>query len=221
MGCAHVTLIMPRFTGAHAAYLNQVALRMIGYGIDDTATHTDLRAMMRAHLAQFDTFSKENKDMHQSWAHERTMTVQQQLTHYITLAIDQYDYSGGAHPNSYSSSRHYHIDKQQEEKITDWLKPNSYPLLVQKSETVFRHNMNLSATVKLDDAAGFFFEKGIFVLPDNYTLGRDSIHFFYNDYEIRCHADGPYTLSIPYSLFTDMIAPDSYIAEVSSGVGNR
>jgi hypothetical protein len=206
---------MPHFTGIGDSFINAQAQQMIGFGYyEDTSIHYNLKALMRQYLLEYDTFKKENGDNINSWEDDRTVTVVNHLDPYITLSMSNYNFSGGAHPNSFTTYRHFNIKTHQEGKITDWLLSGSYPKLGAICEKVFRYNFQLTADSNLD-SAGFFFDKGIFVLPANYTLDKDTIHFFYNDYELRCHAAGPYTLAIPYKLFTTMIKPNSYLGLVA------
>lgn len=55
------------------------------------------------------------------------------------------------------------------------------------------------------DENGYLFEKGRFVLNDNFTLTQTGIKFLYNVYEIKPYVAGITELEIPYSDLKDIL----------------
>jgi hypothetical protein len=67
------------------------------------------------------------------------------------------------------------------------------------AETIFRKNENLKPADKLDEAHGYNFTDGKFLLNDNFTLTESGIKFLFNVQEIKPFDQGVTELEIPYS----------------------
>ena len=206
--CAIITFRYPVFTGHGASALNARVQRKLCEGYTDTMLHATTAEVMQQFLSSYDTMLASWKDYATPWFYEKTITVQRQAGGYICLQTSVYEFAGGAHPNSYIQYQHIDMKSNRELKISDWLKDADDKPLYRLAETLFRKDLHLSSDAQLD-TAGFFFDKGQFGLPVNYYFDDTALVFFYNDYEIRCHAEGPYDLVIPYRVLKPLMKMDS------------
>lgn len=112
----------------------------------------------------------------------------------FTLAFSEYNYSGGAHPNSYIS--YEHLDKKSGSTLhlEDFIE--DIPALTKVAEKYFREARELGPNDDLEEA-GFWFENGVFQLNDNFIFEEDKLIFFYNNYEITSYAAGATEVVIP------------------------
>lgn len=133
------------------------------------------------------------------WNMEAYTTVQRQTAQYIMLHTNTNWFMGGAHPISMEYYYIYNRHDFKRVKLEDLFKPNFDKKLLTIAEAKFRSQENLKPADKLTDENGYFFEKGRFILNDNFTLTQTGIKFLYNVYEIKSYAAGVTELKIPYS----------------------
>ena len=139
------------------------------------------------------------------WNMEAYTDVQRQTDKYIMLHTNTNWFMGGAHP--ISMEYYYIYDRKNFKRITldDLFKPNYDKKLILIAENIFRKQEKLKPADKLTDENGYFFEKGRFILNDNFTLTQTGIKFMYNVYEIKPYAAGITALEIPYSDVKDIL----------------
>lgn len=114
---------------------------------------------------------------------------------FLSLGIETYSYTGGAHANSYTA--YYNLtDQGKLLKRKNWLRDKQKLLKV--SEEIFREQKRIPASQSLADA-GFDFEKDAFALPENIGFSNEKMLLHYNAYEISSYADGPTIIEIPFS----------------------
>jgi hypothetical protein len=112
---------------------------------------------------------------------------------WISLKVETYSYTGGAHPNTYTE----YVNLTNKGKILrpkDWISDRQ--LLLQIAEDAFRKNKNISASQDLGDA-GYTFEDKDFSLPQNIGFNDGKLILYYNDYEISSYAEGATVIEIP------------------------
>ena len=143
-------------------------------------------------------------NMYKRWEMEIDIAVVYENDSIITINCNVYSFTGGAHPNTYLQiitiekptgkiipSKTFFIDNQ---LTTNWL------------EDEFRKDKSLDKSVDLEQE-GYFLKNGKFFLPDNIGFEKDSILFYYNDYEIASHAEGPTALKLPISKVESQLNP--------------
>ena len=133
------------------------------------------------------------------WNMEAYTDVQRQTDKYIILHTNTNWFMGGNHPISMEYYYIYNRKDFKRIKLEDLFKPNFDKKLLIMAETIFRKQEKLKPADKLTDENGYFFEKGRFILNDNFTLTQTGIKFLYNVYEIKAYAAGITELEIPYS----------------------
>ena len=133
------------------------------------------------------------------WNMEAYTDVQRQTDKYIMLHTNTNWFMGGNHP---ISMEYYYIYERKDFKrikLEDLFEPNFDKKLLVIAEAIFKKQEKLKPADRLTDENGYFFEKGRFILNDNFTLTQTGIKFLYNVYEIKAYAAGITELEIPYS----------------------
>jgi len=153
----------------------------------------------------FDNFKKDNEDNIQTWFKDVAIRVLPQWENYLGLQYTFIDYAGGAHPNSGVIYKNYNAKTLQLQTLDSLLKPGAKTELTKIGEQVFRKNEKLTATQNYDN---YFFDKGIFVLPENFRLSQSGITFLYNAYEIKPYASGRTELYIPFEEIKHILQPN-------------
>lgn len=113
----------------------------------------------------------------------------------LTVKVETYAYTGGAHPNS--SLSFYTFDRKTGRMLTlDDMVEDTTALLGILEQT-FRQQQKIGPNANLE-AEGYFLRDGHFFLPANVGTTRNGLIFYYNPYEIAAYAVGPVEITIPY-----------------------
>ncbi|WP_432710176.1 DUF3298 domain-containing protein [Pedobacter sp.] len=147
-------------------------------------------------IADFDAFKNENKSSFQTWFRNIDINVLPQWKNYVGLQYTLVEYTGGAHGSTIITYKNYNARTLNLQTTDSLIKPGTKKELTKIAEQIFRKDEKLSPTQSLDN---YFFEKGIFVLPENFKLNKNGITFLYNIYEIKPYSSGRTALFIPYN----------------------
>ncbi|TKD65298.1 DUF3298 and DUF4163 domain-containing protein [Flavobacterium sp. ASW18X] len=129
------------------------------------------------------------------WEAEINAQIALQTDSLVTLKLDAYSFTGGAH--GYSSVSFLNFNKalaapmMNDELFLDVEQFTTF------AEAAFRAQEKIP-TAKNINATGFMFEEDTFHLPLTIGYGADGLVLWYNQYEIASYADGPVTLVLPY-----------------------
>lgn len=121
---------------------------------------------------------------------------------YVTISLELYSFSGGAH--GYNEDKLLTYDKKNGEmvKILDLIKDkNAFKELVEK---MFREQEDIPAVGNINET-GFMFPNDAFELAENIGFTEKGVILIYNQYEISSYADGKKTLVIPFEKAKDFL----------------
>lgn len=165
---------------------------------------TSVEDMGKAFITDYDKFYEE-VEYKRAWYEEKEVSVIMQTGDYIGFQTRYESYTGGAHGIHYILYNNYDVHQNKEIKIKDLV--NDYSGLTQVAEDFFRKQEGISKSHSLSE--DYFFDEGVFSLPTNFTLKKDSILFLYNVYEIKPYVSGITELLIPYKAFQDLLTLDA------------
>jgi hypothetical protein len=116
-------------------------------------------------------------------------------TNKLTLALDSYLFTGGAH--GYNATTFLNFDKRKSKQIeaTDLFR--DLESFTSYAEEQFRLQQKIPAKTTIN-STGFMFENDMFHLPENIGFSEEGIQLYYNQYEVASYADGPILLTLPY-----------------------
>ena len=138
-----------------------------------------------------------------------TISLLNQNSNYICLALEYYSYSGSAHGLGGTHFINYDIKNKREIKIDDLFIAGNDSSLTKIAEQIFRKQENLTQN---DLLKNYFFDEDKFALNQNFTIADSGLVFLYNQYEIKSYAEGITELAIPYSAIKRLVKPNSIIA---------
>lgn len=122
----------------------------------------------------------------------------------LSIKLDSYLFTGGAHGYSASNFLNFDIEKGEaintRELFRDLLAFRSY------AETKFREKEKIPADAPIN-STGFMFERDTFYLPENIGLTPKGILLLYNQYEVASYADGQIQLLIPFKEAKKFVSP--------------
>jgi hypothetical protein len=121
----------------------------------------------------------------------------------LCVQIGNYAYQGGAHPSKYNTYKVMDVKTGNLLTLGDFFEGDYKTEIEKTGEKYFRKEMKIPDSLSLVDAGYFeetFAEKSNnhFIINDNFFIDDSSIHFYYNDYEIACYAQGPSSVTIPF-----------------------
>ncbi len=203
--CANISLRYPiikngndTLTAAVSDWAEQFMVSMLDPGLEDGQT-IPLDSAIQSFLEMHREMTQEMPDLPGYYTVEVTDTILLKNDKYITLRLDAYTYTGGAHPNAFSAIATFDIASGRLLTANDFV--NDLEKLEVIAEEKFRHVQSESF------AEGFEFDTGWpFKLADNIGLINEGLLFCYIPYEV-----GPYALG-----FTEFVIPFSELASIKN-----
>ncbi len=153
-------------------------------------------------LEGYANFVEENEVKHPlAWQKETFIGVMMNNPYLIMMDNITYEFSGGAHGNSYTLWNVYDVQTKEKLKLNTFISENKMKEFTKIAERFFRKEEGLSDTSSYKD--DYFFENDTFSLAANYGVSKEGIIFFYNPYEIKPYSGGTTYLTIPYEEIQD------------------
>jgi Protein of unknown function (DUF3298)/Deacetylase PdaC len=140
-----------------------------------------------------------------AWENSVNSKVLFQNNKIACLEASTYAFNGGAHPSAYVADQTFDLNTGKKVEIQKYItNMTNFLALVEKK---FRAEHKIPAKKSLEKA-GFTFENGKFVLPENIGVSEKGLTFFYNAYEVAAYAMGPTEFFIPFEEMTGMFNKD-------------
>ncbi len=114
---------------------------------------------------------------------------------FITIELDAYLFSGGAH--GYTSMQMLNFDKNKGVQLTNWELFKDLDGFRDYAEKMFRQKEKIPMDQPINHT-GFMFEDDTFYLPENIGFIEDGLKLLYNPYEVSSYADGAIELLLPH-----------------------
>ena len=114
----------------------------------------------------------------------------------LTLVINAYIFTGGAH--GYSSTSFLNFDKIKATELENWELFEDEDGFTHFAESKFRIQEKIPQDENIN-FTGFMFDGDTFHLAENMGYTPEGIQLVYNQYEVASYADGPIVLTIPFS----------------------
>lgn len=118
---------------------------------------------------------------------------------YLSLYVDKYEYTGGAHGNTIRSSDTWELCTGTRIPLYCYFKPetNYKELLIKEIIRQADENMNSDVPPYFDDYRKLIVEN---FNPNSYYLTHEGMAIYYQQYEIAPYATGIVVFTIPYSI---------------------
>ena len=113
----------------------------------------------------------------------------------ITIELNSYTYTGGAH--GYGSTTYVNFDKYKGAELENWELFEDLEGFQKYAESRFRIQENIPQDQNIN-ATGFMFNADSFHLADNMGYTNEGVQLIYNPYEVASYAEGPIVLNLPY-----------------------
>ena len=167
----------------------------------------DVEEFAKNFFSEFGDFHREFPSAPQVWTLERSVKILVENQRLLSLALDESQYLGGAHPNSSERLLSLNPATGTGYSLSDFFVPGYADKLSALGEKAFRKAREIPEEQSLEEA-GFEFKNGAFQLNDNYAAGARGLVFYYNPYEIGAYVMGPTEVVIEYADMKDLLKPD-------------
>lgn len=128
----------------------------------------------------------------------------------ISLLVWSYQFTGGAHGNSFSTTFNYDLNTGRMLKLADLFQPNSNHLRLISDYCI------KTLTKELGEAADAnWLKEGAGPKADNFkswNITPDGLQITFDAYQVAAYAFGPQEVIIPYSALKAIIKPDGVLA---------
>ena len=196
--CAHVGMSYPIIKKGPAALQKNVATWANDFLISlldpslELDAETSLSSAMDGFFTMHEEITREMPELTANYEVEVTDTVLFQNDKYLTLRMDAYSYTGGAHPNSVAAIATFDLETGKRLRPIDLVK--DLEKLYEQAEGKFRETQREA----FED--GFHFtESWPFTIAENVGLTTDGLFFCYVPYEVAPYAMGFTEFVIPYA----------------------
>ena len=200
--CARITLHWPEITAAAtpvaAESLNAFVRGWLLRPYSEGPPAASAAQVMDQFLDAYRSFLQEFPEGSPPWEFERWVDVMGDTLGVVSLAARETGFTGGAHGNADIQYRNIDARTGRGLRVADLLAPGARAALDSLAEREFRKVRELSPDQSLTEA-GFWFEGGRFALNENCAVTAAGLRFFFNDYEITSHAEGPTEVTLRWA----------------------
>ncbi len=147
------------------------------------------------------------------WDYSIDLTPEFQEGDLASFRYFQYEYLGGAHPNSIEGGINLNLSTGAEVTEDEIWVPGAKDELNKMGEAIVRRDREISEGTTLSDY-GYWFEEDKFVLNSNFMITGDGIQYIFNAYEVGPYALGVTTVLFPWSDIVTLIKTDGILSGV-------
>lgn len=123
----------------------------------------------------------------------------------LCISLEGYLFTGGAH--GYSSLRYLNFDAENARELDPAELFVDLQGFTSLAEAAFRKQYEVPPSQDIN-STGFMFEDNQFSLPESIGFGQEGVLLHYDPYEVASYADGPLSLSVPYSDAAPYLNPE-------------
>lgn len=199
--CPHIEINVPKALDDTAVAktinrsLEEEMISLLSFG-DGEEEITGIQSAMTSFTDSFKELNERFPDETPGWEAKIQGTIVYEDPQTITIEVESYTYTGGAH--GYGSTSYLNFDKQGATELENWELFDDLEGFQKFAETKFRIQEDIPQDVNINDT-GFMFDADVFHLPNNMGYTKDGLQLIYNQYEVASYADGPIVLVLPYN----------------------
>jgi len=161
---------------------------------------------------------KESKYESGSYFTEKNVKIRFSSPDIVAMEFKGKEYTGGAHPNYYTELSNFKTKDGSKISLAELFQADSLPKLTAIAEKHFRDNQKIPSDKTLKET-GYFFDTGVFKLPDNFSISSTGITFLFNPYEAAPYALGDISFDVPYEELKDILKPEGLISQIQKNTG--
>ncbi|MCO5230532.1 MAG: DUF3298 and DUF4163 domain-containing protein [Chitinophagales bacterium] len=147
-----------------------------------------------------------------TWLVDKNIAIAGKVGTILTLSFSESSYKGGAHPNSYTIYKSFDLNNGHAIKMYDIIDStkmsqlNSIRFKTLENQKITLLEDSLWMSYMFEDS---FKENGDFYTNQNINFTKDTIEFYYNNYEIAPYAFGATSIKIPVKSLANILKESS------------
>lgn len=194
--CTYIEFTYPQFTNVNGVLADSLLdLNLKTFCTQDKKIMAP-DSIQQLFLSEYTDFIKIQKGYSTPWYIQREMSVVNQNPKWITLRIEEENFTGGNHPNSTTTYKMLDTKTGRQLHLSDFFDTVSIVKLTALGEPLFCAERGIKPSVGFEEA-GFWFPENHFHLNTNFFIGEEGITFYYNTYEVGPYVLGPTRITIP------------------------
>jgi hypothetical protein len=163
---------------------------------EDSLDVATIEEAIQSFTNSYQRFKKEFSDETVVWQAQADGVVSYESPFIVSLQLDTYIFTGGAH--GYGATTFLNFDKSKSIELEIHHLFKDLEGFIDFAEEQFREAQKIPSNVSIN-TTGFMFSGDLFHLPENLGFTKNGIKLIYNQYEVASYADGPIELLIPYA----------------------
>ena len=179
--------------------------------------YQSLEERMNEFVVDYKVYKKEMKEfglpVSANWFYELTIDVLLNSPTLMSLRMHKLEFTGGAHANPWTNYLNLDLKTGKELTLNDLLTGDYQSQLLAVAESQFKESTNLAPDTNLLET-NYEFSTGNFMLPENFSIGKNGLSFHYNPYDLGPFALGVISFEIPYKEILNMINKDLLVLEM-------
>ena len=197
--CALIEIDIPKAIGNKSidevvnTALREEIISILKY--DDEIDVSTIDSAILSFQKEYDKLKSKFPEESTKWEATVKGTVTFENNQILTIRLDYYLFTGGAH--GYSSIRYLNFDKTKGKELGNKELFKDMEAFKNLAESKFREEEKIPMTSSIN-STGFMFENDTFYLPENIGFTQEGLQLFYEQYEVASYADGPIVLVLPY-----------------------
>lgn len=171
---------------------------------DDQSEVSDIETAIKSFKSGFLELQERYEDETTPWEAKIDSKITFEDSSLLTIALDAYIFTGGAH--GYTSKQFLNFDKSKGVELENWQLFKDSLGFQKLAEHKFRTKENIPQDKPIN-YTGFMFERDSFYLPENMGFTEKGIKLLYNQYEVSSFADGTIELVLPFEEIQKFLKP--------------
>lgn len=184
----------------NSAVRNRINTQIKAILLQETHQYKTVEERLEGFLAEFRVHKKDMQEFglpSSNWAFDMQLSVLTNTPAVFALKIEQVEFTGGAHANSWTSYKNYHATSGKELQLEDLFYDNNQEAWMPLARAAFweawqEQDGQQQVGIVDHDTTNF-------VLPPNFSIGSNALHFYYNPYELDAYAITELTFSLSYT----------------------
>lgn len=197
--CTEVIVNYPTFA-SHAAPTNDLIVKALNTQMNEylykTTGNETTEQLSQLFIKSYQDYRKEFPETQTPWYINLDASVSFTTRGFMSIAISNTSYTGGAHPNSSMTYLNISNDGEVLDKWTNFF--NEEYKIKDLIERKFREQHNMTSSESFAEK-GFQFENDEFSLSSNFGFNKAGLIVYYNAYEIASYAEGSIVVTVPFS----------------------
>lgn len=190
--------VYPQIEGNSAAInkFNETAKNLVTKQVDE----------FKKSMAEFTDEDRESMPEEMNYEMEIGYSVASAGEDLVSIGFSHYEFTGGAHPNSWSFSLNYDLKNNRELQLKDLFKANSNYLKLVSDYSIADLKKRVG---EMSDSE--WLQNGAGAKSENYkswTIYNDGLHFEFDAYQVAAYAAGSFTVIMPYSKIPQTVRSD-------------